>query len=76
LWKGLVAKAEAERAVLCKHLDGKALFTGILRLYAAIHREMNETLQSEQVESLKKFLEQKRRKRNPSDKQVASQATR
>jgi hypothetical protein len=36
LWKGLVAKAEAERTVLCKHLDGKALFTGVLRLYADI----------------------------------------
>jgi hypothetical protein len=28
--KELVARAEAERTVLCKHLDGKALFTGIL----------------------------------------------
>jgi hypothetical protein len=37
VWKGLVTKAEAERTVLNKHLDGKALFTGILRLYAAIH---------------------------------------
>jgi hypothetical protein len=36
LWKGLVTKAETERTVLCKYLDGKALFTGILRLYAAI----------------------------------------
>jgi hypothetical protein len=69
LWKGLAAKAETERTVLCKHLERKALFTGILRLYAAIHREMNETLQSEQVESPKEFREQKRRKRNPSDKQ-------
>jgi hypothetical protein len=37
LRKILVAKAEAERTVLCKHLQGKALFTSILRLYAAIH---------------------------------------
>jgi hypothetical protein len=36
VWKGLVAKAEAERTVLCEHLGGKAPFTGILRPYAAI----------------------------------------
>jgi hypothetical protein len=65
----LVTRAEAERAVLSKHLDGKALFTGMLRLYAAIHREMTSTLQSEQVESEQEFREQKRRKRNLSDKQ-------
>jgi hypothetical protein len=41
VWKELVTKAESERTVLCKHLDGKALFTAILRLYAAIHREMS-----------------------------------
>jgi hypothetical protein len=70
LWEQLVAKAEAERTVLCKHLDDKALFTGILRLYAAIHREMNATLQSGQVESQMKFREQKRRKWNPSDKRA------
>jgi hypothetical protein len=70
VWKELAAKAEAERTVLCKHLEGKALFTGILRLYAAIHRDMNETLQSEQVEPPKEFLEHKRRNRNPSDKQA------
>jgi hypothetical protein len=69
LWERLVTRAEAERTILCKHLDGKALFTGILRLYAAIHRGMNETLQSEQVESPMEFREQKRRKRNASDKQ-------
>jgi hypothetical protein len=69
LLKGLVAKAEAERTPLSKHLDGKALFTGILRLYAAIHREMNETLQSEQVELPTEFRKQKRRICNPSDKQ-------
>jgi hypothetical protein len=40
VWKELIARAEAERAVLCKHLDGKALFTAIPRLYATIHREM------------------------------------
>jgi hypothetical protein len=40
LWKELINRAEAERTVLCTHLDGKALFTAILRLYAAIHRNI------------------------------------
>jgi hypothetical protein len=31
-WKRLVNKAENEKNVLCKHLDGKALFTGMMRL--------------------------------------------
>jgi hypothetical protein len=26
VWEELISKAEAKRAVLCKHLDGKALF--------------------------------------------------
>jgi hypothetical protein len=43
-WKQLVDKAENEKSVLCKHLDGKTLFTGMLRLYAAIHREMEDSL--------------------------------
>jgi hypothetical protein len=36
-WKAIITRAEAERAVLCKHLEGQALFTGMLHLYAAIH---------------------------------------
>jgi hypothetical protein len=43
VWKELVAKSEAERRVLCKHLEGKALFTAILRMYAA-NRELRESL--------------------------------
>jgi hypothetical protein len=39
-----VEKTENEKNVLCKHLDGKALFTGLLRFYAAIHREMENSL--------------------------------
>jgi hypothetical protein len=76
LWKGLVAKEEAERTVLCKHLDGKTLFTGILRLYAAIHREMKEMLQSEQVQSPTEFREQKRQSVILRRSKSASQATR
>jgi hypothetical protein len=29
-WKRLVNKTESEKSVLCKHLDGKAFFTGML----------------------------------------------
>jgi hypothetical protein len=36
-WKQL--RAVAERGVLCNHLDDKALFTGMLRLSATIHRD-------------------------------------
>jgi hypothetical protein len=43
-WKRLVDKAEDEKSVLCKHLGGKALFTGMLRLYTATHREMEDSL--------------------------------
>jgi hypothetical protein len=39
-WKQLTEKAEVERKILYEHLDGKALFTGVLRLYGAIHREL------------------------------------
>jgi SAM-dependent MidA family methyltransferase len=70
MWNELVARAEAERTVLSKHLDGKTLFTDILRLYAAIYREMTATLQSEQVEPQQEFREQKKRKRNLSDKEA------
>jgi hypothetical protein len=44
VWMKLVDKAEAEKAVLCKHYEGKALYAGLKHLYAQIHREMNETL--------------------------------
>jgi hypothetical protein len=50
VWNKLITKSEAERAVLCKHLYGKALFTAMLRLYAAIHREMRESFLLEQKE--------------------------
>jgi hypothetical protein len=43
-WKRLIDKAENEKNVLCKHLDGKALFTGMLRLHAATHKELTESL--------------------------------
>jgi hypothetical protein len=59
-WKELVAKAEAERAVLCKHLEGKALFTAMLRLYAATHRELRDSVVSANLQPSEEFREQRR----------------
>jgi hypothetical protein len=64
VWKELIIKAEAERTVLSKHLDGKALFTAVLRLYAATHRELREIFLPEGKDTPEKFREQRRRKRN------------
>jgi hypothetical protein len=44
-WKEIITRAEAERMVLCKHQEGKPLFTAMLRLYAATHWELLDTLQ-------------------------------
>jgi hypothetical protein len=44
VWKELISKAEAERAVLCKYLDGKALFLVVLRMYPALHRDLRDSL--------------------------------
>jgi hypothetical protein len=43
--------------VLCKHLEGKALFAAMLRLYAAVHREMRDSVMPEQKESTEEFRE-------------------
>jgi hypothetical protein len=48
VWKDLIARAEVKRVVLWKHLDGKALFTAMLRLYAALHRELRDSAQPAQ----------------------------
>jgi hypothetical protein len=75
VWKDLIARAEAERLVLCKHQDGKALFTATLRLYATLHRELRDSAQSAQQSSSEEFREQRRRKRNPSDEQAKKSKT-
>jgi hypothetical protein len=75
VWKELVARAEAERAVLCKHLDGKVLYTSMLRLYAALHREMRDSILPAQQISTEEFREQWRRKRNASDEQAKKSKT-
>jgi hypothetical protein len=61
--------------MLCKYLDGKALFTTMLHLYAAIHRERGDSVLPEQEESTEEFLEQRRRKRNPSEEQAKRSKT-
>jgi hypothetical protein len=74
VWKQLADRVEAERGVPCKHLDGKALFTAILRLYAATHKEMKDSLlnitEGDPIERHEEFCEQERRKRIPSDEHV------
>jgi hypothetical protein len=40
-------KAQTERKILCKHLDGKALLKGALGVYAAVHCELRNSIQSE-----------------------------
>jgi hypothetical protein len=74
IWKELADEAETERSVLCKHLDGKALIIGLMRLYAAIHREMVETVQADhsdkqEVDEHEWFKQQRRRKRSSSDEE-------
>jgi hypothetical protein len=64
-WKRLVDKAENEKSVLCKHLDGKVLFTGMLQPYAEIHREMEDSLLPECARGKEEAApHSKRRKRN------------
>jgi hypothetical protein len=55
VWKRLTAQAESERAVLCKHLDGKPMPTAMRRLYAATFREMSETIVQGAVQLSEEF---------------------
>jgi hypothetical protein len=70
-WKQLTAQAERERAVVCKHLDGKPMRTAMRRLYAATFSEMTETAVVEPAQHThspeEEFREQRRRKWIPSD---------
>jgi hypothetical protein len=60
--------------VLVKHLEGKALFTALLHLYAATYKELCDSRQPEstQEEPTEEFREQRRSKRNPSDEQQSA----
>jgi hypothetical protein len=70
VWKHLTDKAEDDREVMSSCLDGKALFTGVLWLYAAVHTEMHETIQHDETASKDEFREQRRLQRNPSDEKT------
>jgi hypothetical protein len=70
-WQRLTAQAESERAVLCKHMDGKSMLTAMRRLYSATFREMTENAAVEPAQPTEspeeEFREQRRRKGIPSD---------
>jgi hypothetical protein len=70
VWMKLADKAEAEKKVLCKHSESKALYASLHHLYAEVHRQMNETLLLEHANSNYEFREQKRRKKNASDSET------
>jgi hypothetical protein len=44
-WKQLMDRAEANRHTLCKFIDAQALFTGLFHMYAAVCKEMRDSLQ-------------------------------
>jgi hypothetical protein len=44
-WTQLANRAEADRHTLCKFIDGQALFTGLFHMYAAICKEIRDSLQ-------------------------------
>jgi hypothetical protein len=58
-WKQLADKAKTERSILCKHLDGKVLFTGLMRLYAAIHRVQVDHSDKPQIDEHEGFKQQR-----------------
>jgi hypothetical protein len=70
VWKQSTDRAETDKSVLFKHLDGKTLFTRMLRLYAAMHREMKVTLQPEDKQG--KFASQSKRRKRNSDSEDSS----
>jgi hypothetical protein len=41
----LTDRAEANRHTLCKFIDGQALFTDLFHMYAAVCKEMRDSLQ-------------------------------
>jgi hypothetical protein len=63
----MTERADAEKSVLCKHRDCKALFTGMLRLYAAIHREKSDRVQAETNKVEEKVPTQSRRRKRYRD---------
>jgi hypothetical protein len=43
--KKLACRDEVDRHILCKFLDGQALFTDLYDMYAATYEEMRDSLQ-------------------------------
>jgi hypothetical protein len=80
-WKSIITRTEEERTVLWKHPEGQALFSGMLRLYAATHRDLRNSLKQEAsveterdpTQSTEEFCKQKRRKRTPTGGKVKNQ---
>jgi hypothetical protein len=56
-----------KKNVLCKHLEGKTLFTGMLRVYAPIHTEMKDTLLTDNTQGEEDVAPQSRRRKRNSD---------
>jgi hypothetical protein len=63
------SQSRNRKGSICKHPDGNALFTAILHLYAAIHREMRDSVLPAKQQPTVEFREQRRRNRNPSGAQ-------
>jgi hypothetical protein len=85
-WKSIITQSEEERIVLCKHLEGQTLFSGLLRLYAATHRDLRPSLKQEEEKPAggkdgdpgqrnQEFREQKRRKRTQTGEKTQSTKT-
>jgi hypothetical protein len=66
-WKRLIDRAETEKNVLYKYLGGKALFTGMLRLYAALHKEMKDSLVLDNTKREEEDAPRSRRQKRKSD---------
>jgi hypothetical protein len=74
VWRKLADRAEADRSSLCKHLNGKVVFTGLVHLYTTTHTEMVESVKAahsdvQEINAHEGLKEQRRRKRRSSDDQ-------
>jgi hypothetical protein len=62
-WRHLAEGAKAERSVVCKLFDDKELFTGLMRLYTGIYKEMVESLQTDHHDKSDEHFKEQRRRR-------------
>jgi hypothetical protein len=61
-------RAEVDRSSLCGHLNGRAVFTGLVHLYSTTHTELVESVlavrrDTQQSDAYEGFKEQRQRKR-------------